>query len=455
MKEQTRKDIRQKMADYKQPAPDVEWAELEKALAKNKRAKTVPLWRNRWAAAAMGLLLAGAGWMWLEPNEDEGTTPVAQIDEKGKQPNSVSTQQNATDVETLVAEGGEQNSADKKTANSSGVNQMNTRLLAANAKNGEKETQETNNNHVFGETDKNVDTQLSVENETEETVPADHQAITQTTETKENSQQTTANPQQQVTTKPQQTITYPTDFTLKSTDGGSRLTAQAYFSNTMAGVNGGDASDMVMFDAPVMAFNAPYGSYTNDVNVKEIWRFFTPQQNLDEEIEHHQPLRFGLSLRYQINEKWSVESGLTYTYLSADITRRGNGYSSNTEQRLSYIGIPVSASYKIWGNRHFGIYASVGGMVEKMVKGSRHTQTFIGGREEPSQTEKVSIRPLQFSLSCGAGAEYNINQNFSLYAEPGLTYYFDNHSQIPTFYQDKPFGFNLNLGVRVNFNKEK
>ena len=33
MKEDTRKEIRQKMADYRQPAPEVSWDVLKKALA--------------------------------------------------------------------------------------------------------------------------------------------------------------------------------------------------------------------------------------------------------------------------------------------------------------------------------------------------------------------------------------------------------------------------------------
>ena len=39
----------------------------------------------------------------------------------------------------------------------------------------------------------------------------------------------------------------------------------------------------------------------------------------------------------------------------------------------------------------------------------------------------------------------------SLFVEPDIGYYFDNHSSIPTFYQEKPLSFNLNLGLRFSF----
>ena len=60
MKEETRKEIRQKMADYRQPAPEVSWDVLEKALAGNKPARKVALWPKR-VAAAPGLASTETG----------------------------------------------------------------------------------------------------------------------------------------------------------------------------------------------------------------------------------------------------------------------------------------------------------------------------------------------------------------------------------------------------------
>ena len=40
-----------------------------------------------------------------------------------------------------------------------------------------------------------------------------------------------------------------------------------------------------------------------------------------------------------------------------------------------------------------------------------------------------------------------------IYAEPGVAYYFDNESSLPTIYQEKPFNFNLNMGLRFNLGK--
>ena len=70
--EQWIEQMRQKMADYKRPAPEVSWDELDRALAAGKVRKTRMLWLRRMAAAAAVLLIAGVGyWGFLENHSDE------------------------------------------------------------------------------------------------------------------------------------------------------------------------------------------------------------------------------------------------------------------------------------------------------------------------------------------------------------------------------------------------
>ena len=58
---------------------------------------------------------------------------------------------------------------------------------------------------------------------------------------------------------------------------------------------------------------------------------------------------------------------------------------------------------------------------------------------------------MQFSLDAAAGAEFRLGSQFGLYVEPTLSYYFDNGSQIPTIYQEKPFDFGFTVGLRFSF----
>ena len=145
-------------------------------------------------------------------------------------------------------------------------------------------------------------------------------------------------------------------------------------------------------------------------------------------VDHRQPVRFGLSLRYRLDDRWSVESGLSYTRLSSDITTIVEDKATVTEQRLNYIGLPLNISYDLWKNRRFGLYVSAGGMIEK----------------------SLDTSPWQFSLNGAAGAEYKLSSYFSLYAEPGIGYYFKDGSGTPTIYKDHPLNFNLSFGLRLN-----
>ena len=67
MNEQWRQQLREKMADYRRPAPEVSWDEVYKALDAHQSRR---LWLRRLAAAAVLLLIAGGGY-WLFQNDED------------------------------------------------------------------------------------------------------------------------------------------------------------------------------------------------------------------------------------------------------------------------------------------------------------------------------------------------------------------------------------------------
>ena len=69
-------------------------------------------------------------------------------------------------------------------------------------------------------------------------------------------------------------------------------------------------------------------------------------------------------------------------------------------------------------------------------------------------TENISEHRLQYSVSGAAGIEYKAGNRISLYAEPGVTRYFNNHSSVVNIYKDKQTQFTINVGLRINLNKK-
>ena len=76
MKEQWIIEMQQKLAGYRQPAPEVSWDVIEEALTKNRhrvKAKKVQMWTCRIAAAVLVLVVATMGYRAL--NKQEATIP--------------------------------------------------------------------------------------------------------------------------------------------------------------------------------------------------------------------------------------------------------------------------------------------------------------------------------------------------------------------------------------------
>lgn len=166
--------------------------------------------------------------------------------------------------------------------------------------------------------------------------------------------------------------------------------------------------------------------------------------------KHRQPVKLGVSVRIGLTDKFGVETGLNYSYLSSDISAGDEFSGYKTEQRLHYVGVPLNLSYNIWRSDYFDIYASGGGAVDFCVSGKADTEGFSGASVTSKSTAHYRDTRPQWSVNASVGAQYKLNGTFSVYAEPGVGYYFDNGSDVMTIYKDKPFNFNLNFGLRVS-----
>ena len=412
MKEQTRKEMQQKMAECQMPAPEVSWAEIEQAVAAQrqatpkKQARIIPMLHKRIAAAAAIILLVGGigYWAWHQQRETGSLQ------------------------EQIVA------SVEKVEAPKSATKTVTPAEPATDPKLYASATAHTYH-HVIKN---NIQIKENHENTQAKEEKEEAQTIINSTQREESAQTIASHSKTMTNTHSQFTATPPAT--------NNRLTAKLYVANTMNSYAGSNTF------IPALMSAHPFGTYDEEMDDNAGVPLYGNFQEIKNDIRHHQPLRFGLSIRYAINNRWSVESGLSYSHHKSDLIKQSGDQKTITEQQLSYVGIPLSAQYLIWNIGRLNLYASAGGMVEKMVKGKRTTQPSpTNNTPEASTTESVSISPLQFSLNCALGAEFQVAKSLSLYAEPGLGYYFDNGSTVPTIYQDKPLNLNLSFGLRFSF----
>ena len=367
MDEQWIKEMQQKMADYQWPAPELSWDELDQALSANHPPKTRQLWFRCIAAAAVILLIAGVGYWGFLHDDTEQILPTTAL------------------VET--------SQGDRHTVRSE--NHLTGCLSPCEV--GQNNTKQKYNLSAMSEPD--IEVPVSAEYpDTLNITTSEDEVLPRSNEEND------IRPKKQ---DPQAPTIYPSELHRRQ-HLENRLTAKVYMSSTMVG-NQTKSSQLI-------------GSYST-VDT------YSPELTKHKQYVHHrQPVRFGLSLRYRLTDRWSVESGLSYTRLTSDITTIVDEETTVTEQRLNYIGLPLNISYELWKSRKFGLYVTGGGMIEKC----------------------LDANPWQFSINGAVGAEYKLTEFFSLYAEPGIGYYFKDGSSKPTIYKDRPLNFNLIVGIRFN-----
>ena len=362
MNEEWMEQMRQKMADYQWPAPELLWEELDKALTTNNPRNNHLPWLRRMAAAAVVLLIVGVGyWGFLKDNGDRLHNPDLK--------------------QALILEHVAENHEDWHNDSSAVKIRVPAPVIL---------TSSAQNSTISEEPALESETITPTSTISPDTVnPTAPEEVGQPYAEEEKAKPIDNTP----------SVIYPSDLhQRKHID--NRLTAKVYMSSTMAGSRRESYYDQEQTDDIIPIIN----------------------------IRHHQPGRFGLSFRYWLDYHGSIESGLSYTRLSSDISTTVNGMTTMTEQRLYYIGLPLNISYDLWKSNYFGLYVTAGGTIEK----------------------SLNTSPWQLSLNGAVGAEYKLTNTLSLYAEPGLGYYFKDGSTTPTIYQDYPLNFNLSFGLRFN-----
>ena len=174
---------------------------------------------------------------------------------------------------------------------------------------------------------------------------------------------------------------------------------------------------------------------------------------LKTDAKHYRPVTFSVLAKWQFTETLGLESGLSWTMLSSRFTTSSATSQIADQQTLQYIGIPLSMTFSFLDTRLFTIYATMGGMVEKCVDGRVKHSEYVSDKQLLSYVDKVSITPLQWSVSGGAGIQANFSDYVAFFAEPGLSYHFRNDSQVGTIYREHPLDFRFSFGFRLTFNR--
>ena len=163
--------------------------------------------------------------------------------------------------------------------------------------------------------------------------------------------------------------------------------------------------------------------------------------------EYMMPLTFGVQLFFPITKRFSVGTGVNYSILSAKyyVTSLNTNSTEHRRVTIHYGGIPLNLQYRILSGNRFGFYALGGTTIEKGL-----TAIDKNLRDGSVVDEKDEVKGIQLSVMAGLGAEYSISNSTALYADPNITYYFDNKKKPQPFSirTVQPLLFRFEAGVR-------
>lgn len=165
---------------------------------------------------------------------------------------------------------------------------------------------------------------------------------------------------------------------------------------------------------------------------------------------HYMPITWSLTLRYKLNSKFGLETGVSYSRLKSEFEIGSNGNAFNEQQTIHYLGIPLKGLYNIYNGRQWSIYGSMGVNIEIPVYVLLNTDYYLNGKKEA--TEKSTLNaPLQWSVGTGLGLQYNLTPNLGFFVEPSLQYYIPTGGSIETYRTEHPFTFSVPLGIRITW----
>ena len=170
---------------------------------------------------------------------------------------------------------------------------------------------------------------------------------------------------------------------------------------------------------------------------------YTSYTQMDFVWKHRLPVRLGLSVQYQLNDRLALLSGINYTYLYSECTIP-QYQDASYNQKLHYFGIPLGLSWQVWSTKNLHFYLSGNVMLEKCISSKVSKQT--------TQTDN-SPKPWQCSVQAAAGVEYLLAPQFGIYLEPALGYYFNDGSSLQHYYKEHPLAPSLEFGLRLHLKK--
>ena len=415
-------DIQRRMADHQEPVKDNLWAGIEQVLDQQKivgKPAVVMRWQRYVAAAAIVLaLMGGAGYVLFNHQEQMGKE-VART-ETEQQPAGLQPSTQQMEPMVLAEQTGESVASHVKkalTAVQRGTDSNQPLMAMVQEKDAES-----------------PDRPLDLMNkDMEQGGQPEESSAESTGKVAEQPQPSAA--QKNEGGRSSQTFLPAERQRIHASRHGAKVTMNLYAANSVGTYSGrnGLATPVDMVANYYLAKAAPELFFAEAASPTAL--------QSHEETDYHQPVSFGLTVGYALNQRWTLTSGLVYTKLSSDFIQVFDDSRLTRRQTLHYVGVPLNVNFMVWGNKKLKTYVTAGGQVDFNVD----AKTVKEGIKHDMPKDK-----LQLSTQAALGLQYDFTPHLGAYFEPGVKYYIDNKSETQNFFKDKPLNVHLQVGLRWN-----
>ena len=169
------------------------------------------------------------------------------------------------------------------------------------------------------------------------------------------------------------------------------------------------------------------------------------------EVEHHdKPITLSIAVNKNIGKRWSLETGLQYSYLKSYFILGTGSYRVDKEQKLHYLGVPFKLSYQFMKFKRLSTYGSVGTGILIPIYGKTDADYIVGDKSAYTTDWKLRL-PIQWSVNTNIGIQYQFAPNLNLFIEPTMNWYIPNGSCIKNAWTERPFTLTVPFGIRFSW----
>ena len=169
------------------------------------------------------------------------------------------------------------------------------------------------------------------------------------------------------------------------------------------------------------------------------------------EVEHHdKPITLSIAVNKNIGKRWSLETGLQYSYLKSYLILGTGSYRVDKGQKLHYLGVPFKLSYQFMKFKRLSTYGSVGTGILIPIYGKTDADYIVGDKSAYRTDWKLTL-PIQWSVNTNIGIQYQFAPNLNLFIEPTMNWYIPNGSCIKNAWTERPFTFTVPFGIRFSW----